>query len=156
MDQSILHCSRVWRILALSSLWLLLICNPGWSLDVTPSNAPSNPGRRTVQGSPDTANGGLPLDLDGLLDDAPKNDRLFHVGRLPRPAVAKDLPPGAAAVEGLNQDERLSSDWIELEIDKDGTYLFFGDVDDAGPTLLGPPEEHMMPGGIGLSKKWRF
>ena len=65
-------------------------------------------------------------------------------------------PYQIAAAEDLIQDERAASDWIELEIDKDGTYLFFGDVDDAEPALLGPPEEHILPGGIGLSKKWHF
>jgi len=152
MDQPVLKYNRMWRVVALSSLGLLFICNPGWSLDIRPSNQDSH----TVQGAAGIPNGDVALDVEGLLHDAPKNGRLFNVGRLPKSAAAKDQATGAADENSLGQDERAASDWIELEIDKDGTYLFFGDADDAGPAMLGPPEEHMMPGGIGLTKKWHF
>jgi hypothetical protein len=88
--------------------------------------------------------------VEALLHDNPRNERLFHVGRLPQAAAAQESAPGAAGVEGRDQEGFDAWDF-EPVIDKDETYLFSGDRDDSGPDLPGPLEEHMRPGGIGLS-----
>ena len=156
MDRSRLKYNWIWPKVVFCGLCLVLFYSPAWALEIKPQSVPLDQSPNAVQDASKVPIGDVDLDLEALLGDTPKNERLFHVGRLPRLAGAKDQTPAAAAAEDLIQDERAASDWIELEIDKDGTYLFFGDVDDAEPALLGPPEEHILPGGIGLSKKWHF
>ena len=112
--------------------------------------------------------------IEALLATAPKNRALFHVGRVAlspdnggkrdngQPAnvdekqkeskVAVDLHSSGAASGFLDQDEG----WYYMNIDQDGTYLFFGDLPDTDDMMTSGDEDNFMPDGVGIGKRWRF
>jgi len=112
--------------------------------------------------------------IEALLATAPKNRALFHVGRVAlspdnggkrdngQPAnvdekqkeskVAVDLHSSDAASGFLDQDEG----WYYMNIDQDGTYLFFGDLPDTDDMMTSEDEDNFMPDGVGIGKRWRF
>ena len=114
--------------------------------------------------------------IDAILSSKPQKPQLFQIGRH---ALAEDrednienTPPGgttqvgqAAAdgeqvslfnlnTESLSQDER----WYYMNIDQDGTYLFFGDgeMPEADEPGANPADDELVPEGIGIGKKWYF
>lgn len=114
--------------------------------------------------------------IDAILFSKPQKPQLFQIGRH---ALAEDrednienAPPGGttqvghATVDGeqvslfnlntesLSQDER----WYYMNIDQDGTYLFFGDgeMPEADEPGGNPADEELVPDGIGIGKKWYF
>lgn len=112
--------------------------------------------------------------IDALLAITPKNRSLFQVGRV---ALAdgrvgkKDNGPPAAAGEKQKESEvaadRHSSDaasgfldqdegWYYMNIDRDGTYLFFGDLPNTDDMMTNGNEDDFMPDGVGIGKRWRF
>jgi len=112
--------------------------------------------------------------IEALLATAPKKRALFHVGRVAlspdnggkrdngQPAnvdekqkeskVAVDLHSSDAASGFLDQDEG----WYYMNIDQDGTYLFFGDLPDTDDMMTSGDEDNFMPDGVGIGKRWRF
>lgn len=43
-----------------------------------------------------------------------------------------------------------------MNIDQDGTYLFFGDLPDTDDMRTGADEGDFMPDGVGIGNRWRF
>jgi hypothetical protein len=99
-----------------------------------------------------------------LLATTPKNRALFHVGRVAlsdgkdgkrdngqpadlgekqkEPKLAGDLHSSDAASGFLDQDEG----WYYMNIDQDGTYLFFGDLPDTDDMMTNGDEERFYAG----------
>ncbi len=112
--------------------------------------------------------------IEALVATAPKNRALFHVGRVAlsggkgekrdsgqpadvgdkqkAPEVAVDLYSSDAASGFLDQDEG----WYYMNIDEDGTYLFFGGVPGMDDMMTNGDEDDFMPDGVGIGKRWRF
>ena len=117
---------------------------------------------------------GTPSSIDEMLSMTPKNRQLFHVGREAlaedrdekkegdSSAGATEKQTAAAAEVNINSSaatsEFLFSDkhWYYMNIDQDGTYLFFGDMLEADELTTGMDEDDFIPHGIGIGKKWRF
>lgn len=118
--------------------------------------------------------GGVSDSIDDMVSMTPKNRQLFHVGR---DALSDDLDqqkkggssPGAtekqtasAAVVDTNPSDaaseflRRDEDWYYMNIDQDGTYLFFGDMLEEDESTTGMDEDEFLPDGIGIGKRWRF
>lgn len=117
---------------------------------------------------------GAPEAIEVLFVITPKNRSLFQVGRVAlsdgkdgkrdngQPAdlgekqkeskLAGDLHSSDAASEFLDQDEG----WYYMNIDQDGTYLFFGDLPDTDDMMTNGDESDFMPDGVGIGKRWRF
>ena len=66
--------------------------------------------------------------------------------------VAMDLHSSDAASGFLDQNEG----WYYMNIDQDGTYLFFGDRPDTDDMRTGADEGDFMPDGVGIGNRWRF
>jgi len=112
--------------------------------------------------------------IEALLATARENRALFHVGRLAlspdnggnrdngqsanvdekqkESKVAVDLHSSDAASGFLDQDEG----WYYMNIDQEGTYLFFGDLPDTDDMMTNGDEDDFMPDGVGIGKRWRF
>jgi hypothetical protein len=121
-----------------------------------------------------TVVGDVSSPIDAMLSMTPKNPRLFQVGReaIPddqdekkgstsSPGVTKKptasdgeaaIKPSDTASEPLLQDDH----WLYMNIDNEGTYLFFGDMRDADEPLTNLDEEGLLPDGIGIGKRWWF
>lgn len=121
-----------------------------------------------------TVVGGASDSIDEMVSMTPKNLQLFHVGRdalsdhqdqqkesgsspgatgkQMASAVGVDINPADAASEVLRRDE----DWYYMNIDQDGTYLFFGDMPEAGDANTNLYEDDFLPDGIGIGKRWQF
>lgn len=121
-----------------------------------------------------TAVGDEASPIDAMLSMTPKNPRLFQVGRA---VISEDQdekkentsPPGAtekptasdgeAAVKPSDTDSGAllrDDNWLYMNIDKEGTYLFFGDMRDADEPLTNLDEEGLLPEGLGIGKRWWF
>ena len=112
--------------------------------------------------------------IDAMLSMAPKNRELFRIGRetisddqdekkenayspgVTEKQTASDgevaIRPSDTASEILLRDEH----WFYMNIDKEGTYLFFGDVGDMDEPMTNMDEDDLLPDGIGIGKRWQF
>lgn len=115
-----------------------------------------------------------PYDLAFMLSTQPKNGQLFHVGRnaLNRDANAKkkgksskgDVDRQSAADNASKNENEVSTSkllsqeetWYTMPLDKDGTYLFFGDFNEKDEKMTFKEEDELLPEGIGIGKKWQF
>jgi len=121
-----------------------------------------------------TVAGGESYPIAAMLTMTPKNRQLFHVGRgaladdqdekkrngasagatekQMTTAGAADRNPSDASSEVLLRDEH----WYYMNIDQEGTYLFFGDMLESDESTTGMDADNFLPDGIGIGKKWRF
>lgn len=131
----------------------------------------------TLQDAPPhavTVAGGASYPIEAMLSMTPKNRQLFQVGRgaiaddqdeekkngssagatekQTAMTVAADRNPSDATSEVLLRDEH----WYYMNIDQEGTYLFFGDMLKEDESTTGMDEDDFIPDGIGIGKKWRF
>lgn len=115
--------------------------------------------------------------VERLINPRPKNEHLYHIG----PAFQDDEPDAAdsqtagpnnlaSAQDGdvdkfLNSESKIAGDevaspedeWIQMDIDQNGTYLLFGEGNGAEDMLLNPTEmERLFDTGVGVGKKWHF
>ena len=112
--------------------------------------------------------------IDAMLSMTPKNRQLFQIGReaisadqdekkenayspgvTQKPTVSDGkvaIKPSDTASEILLRDEH----WYYMNIDKEGTYLFFGDVRDTDEPMTNVEDEDFLPDGIGIGKRWQF
>lgn len=112
--------------------------------------------------------------IDVMLSRTPKNPQLFHIGpgvidddqngkaeesssageAEKHLAVGLDADPDAtdATSESLHRDDN----WYYMNIDQDGTHLFFGDMPEVGQPSTSREEDDFLPDGIGIGKKWHF
>ena len=140
----------------------------GYQFDVAPANLPDDPPRAIAV--MDSA----PCSIDEMLSRIPKNRQLFHVGRealiedrdekkeddssagvtgkQTASAAEANINSSAATSEFLIRDEH----WYYMNIDQDGTYLFFGDMLEEDESTTGMGEDDFHLDGIGIGKKWRF
>jgi len=115
-----------------------------------------------------------PSPVDEILTPKSVNKYLFHIGRH---GLAKDdqsqgdqaTPDGRGAksdrlsIDGKATDAGKLMDtvtyddrWYYMALDKDGTYLFVGDVFDAEDPITGTGGDDYLPDGVGIGKKWSF
>lgn len=136
--------------------------------------ADSAAGDQTRQAGEAAAGAGT---VDSLLNPQPKNEFLYHIG----PALQEGEPHGAesraagqahrASTQNIEAENGPSAesnhiedefapaqdDWIQMDIDQEGTYLFFGESDDADEKLMNPTEMRgLIDSGLGIGKKWHF
>ena len=157
---SLRNCPRHWRSVVLLGLLLL----PVAALAAGPVKGPDPlaAAPQADRGLADYQHGNQALDFDALFSAPTQNDRLFHVGRLPKPPRVNGNAPSLSPppADGANASAAPAGDddsgWMEPEIDQDGTYLFIGDLDDPDTAFHAPAEDKLFPNGIGLEKKWRF
>lgn len=131
----------------------------------------------TLQDAPPRATSvmdGTPYSIDEMLSMTPKNRQLFHVGREAltedrdekkeddSSAGAAEKQTASAAEANTNPSDAISEfllrdeHWYYMNIDQDGTYLFFGDMREGDESTTGMDEDDFLPDGIGIGKKWRF
>jgi hypothetical protein len=113
-------------------------------------------------------------EIDEMLSRTPKNPQLFHIG----PGVIDDNQNGKAeesspageaekqlavgldvapeASESTSKSLHRDDNWYYMNIDQDGTHLFFGDVPEVGEPTSGGNDDDFLPDGIGIGKKWHF
>jgi hypothetical protein len=112
-----------------------------------------------------TAVGDASPPIDAMLSMAPKNRELFRIGRETisddqdekkenaySPGVTEKQTVSDTASEILLRDEH----WFYMNIDKEGTYLFFGDVGDMDEPMTNMDKDDLLPDGIGIGKRWQF
>lgn len=151
---------RHWRSVVLLGLMLL----PVAALADGPAKGPDPlaAAPQADRAQADYQHGNQPFDLEALLNTPPKNDSLFHVGRLPKASREKALAPSVPPPLGVDSPGLAvpagddDTNWLELEIDQDGTYFFLGDLEDPDAAFHAPAEDEIFPRGIGLEKKWHF
>jgi len=140
----------------------------GCQFDGVSSNPPSASSRPVMVGE------GASYPIDEMLSRTPKNRQLFHFGpdvivndqdgkeendlsagvteKQMAVAVDADLNASGAAFESLHRDQN----WYYMNIDQDGTHLFFGDIPEVGEPTTNMDDDDYLPDGIGIGKKWHF
>ncbi|GEM_PF-3220161 len=112
--------------------------------------------------------------VDALLTPKPVNKQLFQVGRHGLASDAQNQGDKATPDGGGVKSDRISAEdkaiaagklmdtvtyderWYYMSIDKDGTYLFVGDVFDAEDPITDSGGDDYLPDGVGIGKKWTF
>ena len=110
--------------------------------------------------------------MDAVLAMTPINRPLFQVGRIAllndrAGKKDKESSTGEKQVESEFELDFKSSDaesglldrddrWYYMNIDQDGTYLFFGDAPVTDERMINGDENGFLPEGIGIGKRWLF
>lgn len=113
--------------------------------------------------------------VEALLIPKPTNKHLFQVGRRGLANTIQNHGETATSSGGATKSGRISADgeantaagtlmdtvtyddrWYYMTIDKDGTYLFVGDVFDAEDPITDTGGDSYLPDGVGIGKKWTF
>ena len=111
--------------------------------------------------------------VEAIVNRQPIDDRLFLIG--PRPAPKEAGKPGdpaeelrstdgegqpdldAATAAGAESGETvLENNWVQMDLDKDGTYLFLGEGAEEDETLNDSDMLDLDDIGVGIGKKWHF
>ncbi len=111
--------------------------------------------------------------VEAIVNRQPIDDRLFLIGPRPAPKEAGksgdpaeelrstdgegQLDPDANAVAGAESGETVLEDnWVQMDLDKDGTYLFLGEGAEEDETLNDSDMLDLDDIGVGIGKKWHF
>ncbi len=111
--------------------------------------------------------------VEAIVNRPPIDDRLFLVG--PRPAPEKGGKPGGPAEELSSTDNErqpgldasaaavaeaeqtvLEDNWVQMDLDRDGTYLFLGEGTEDDASLNDNEMLDLDDIGVGIGKKWHF
>ena len=136
------------------------------------SSRPSDPGPDQER----SREAEVPVSVDALINPPPKDDRIFRVG----PALKledADSDKGRsgdrkATDNGQELDLEISkagdpqkreagedapeNKWTQMELDQDGTYIFFGESAEAEESLKATEKPKLTDYGVGIGKKWHF
>ena len=111
--------------------------------------------------------------VEAIVNPQPIDDRLFLIGPRPAPKEAgKSGEPddelratdgegqsdrGASAAAGAQSGETVLEDnWVQMDLDKDGTYLFLGEGAEEDEALNDRDMLDLDDIGVGIGKKWHF
>lgn len=117
--------------------------------------------------APEPADADRAVDL--LINPPPKNAHLFRVGRMPRPEPSGNserpvsIPDHTASNAGTDREaggnthpgvSEAADDWIQMDLDQNGTYLFFDDSVEAEEMLNLTEPQKLLEYGVGIGKRW--
>lgn len=115
--------------------------------------------------------------VDALISPPVKNDHIFNIGphldgqdhdrttkrsrdRQPAEGIPHLDPNAPAAGHTPNKEVHEASlkeeKWIQMDLDQNGTYLFFGESTETDETQNGTDTSTWPDYGVGIGQKWHF